>query len=98
MNIKRTTRRFKHIEEALGHISSIENLTKRLDHLKLLLIGETPCALCGQETDVETFCFGCLDFLCNRCQPPEPELIVAGPHTLDDHREVAAQVEVRPVA
>ena len=93
MSIKRTTRRFKHIEEALSHLTTIERATKRLDHLKLL-IGETPCAVCGKETGFETFCFGCLDFICDMCQPPEPEFIVAGPHVLDDHREVAAQVGV----
>lgn len=93
MMIKRTTRRFKHIEEALGHMTTIEGATKRLSFLKEL-IGETPCAVCGKETTFETFCFGCLDFICNACQPPEPELIVAGPHTLEDHREVAAQVGV----
>ena len=91
MSVKRTTRRFKHIEEALGCINDIEGLTKRLDHLKLL-IGATPCAVCEKETGVETFCFGCLDFICNTCQPPEPETIVSGPHTLDDHREMAAQI------
>jgi hypothetical protein len=94
VNVKRTTRRFKHIEKALGYISEVEALNRSIALLKVR-IGETPCALCGKETDLETFCFGCLDFLCNICQPPEPELIVAGPHTLDDHREVAAQVEVR---
>ncbi len=93
MSIKRTTRRFRHIEEALGHIDTIQRANKRLDHLKLL-IGDTLCAVCGKVTEFETFCFGCLDFICDICQPPEPGTIVSGPHTLDDHREVATQVGV----
>jgi hypothetical protein len=93
MSIKRTTRRFKHINEALEHLSFIEKTTRRVDYLKEL-IGETLCTLCGRNAPLDTFCFGCLDFICNTCQPPEPEFIVAGPHTLDDHREVAAQVGV----
>jgi hypothetical protein len=93
MSIKRTTKRFKQIEEALEHIDAVENLTKRLDHLKLL-VGATPCALCGKDAGLGAFCFGCLDFICETCQPPEPGAAPAGPHTLDDHREVAAQVGV----
>ncbi len=90
--IKRTTRRFKHIEEALGHLSTIERLTARLNFLKQL-IDPTPCALCGQGADLDAFCFGCLDFICAVCQPPDrPEFIVAGPHTLDDHREARAEM------
>ena len=92
MRIKRTTRRFKHIEEALGHLSAIERLTARLDFLKQL-IGPTPCVLCGQDATIESFCFGCLDFICEVCQPLDrPEFIVAGPHALDDHEEARAEM------
>lgn len=91
--IKKTTRRFKHIEEALGHLSAIERLTSRVAYLKQF-IDPTSCALCGQDTDLETFCFGCLDFICNVCQPPDQEeFIVAGPHTLDDHKEARAEMQ-----
>lgn len=90
--IKRTTRRYKHIEEALGHLSAIERLTARVDFLRQF-IDPTPCALCGQDAAIDQFCFGCLDFICNVCQPPDQEeFIVAGPHTLDDHRETRAEM------
>ena len=92
--IKRATRRFKHIEEALGILSAVERQMARLDFLKQL-IGPTPCALCGQGATVESFCFGCLDFICDACQPLDrPEFIVAGPHTLDDHKEAQAEMQV----
>ena len=85
MAVKRSTRRFKRIDEALELISGIQFASKRLDVLKAL-IGETPCALCGGVAPVETFCFGCLDFVCDICQPPDrEEYIVSGPHTLEDH-------------
>ena len=93
MTVRRSSRRFKHINEALGHINQIESLNQRLDDLKLF-IGETPCALCGQRTGLESFCFGCLDFTCPTCSPAEPGLIVSGPHTLDDHREIKAGLKV----
>lgn len=92
MTVKRTTRRYKHIEKALGQLVIIERAQQHVDHLKVL-IGETPCAVCGQQTELDNFCFGCLDFICTTCQPVGPDdVVVAGPHTLDGHKEMAAQL------
>lgn len=92
--IKRTTRRFKLIEEALHHLAAIERLTAAVEPLKTE-IGSTPCTLCGKDAGLDNFCFGCLDFICQVCQPPDRyEFVVAGPHTLDDHREAKAEMQL----
>ena len=91
--MRRNTIRFKAIEEALGHIDHVNRLNDRLAHLKEI-IGDTPCILCPEPAKIENFCFGCLEFVCERCSPSDPAVAVAGPHTLDAHREVAAQIGV----
>lgn len=91
--IKRTTRRFKLIEEALHHLAAIERLEAKVEPLQAE-IGPTPCALCEKDAGLDNFCFGCLDFICQVCQPVDrPEFIVAGPHTLEDHQEAKSEMQ-----
>ena len=89
--IKRTTSRFKLIDEANALISCIERDTAQVALIKQL-IGQTTCGVCGKDAPVETFCYGCLDFICDECQPPyEPEFIVSGKHDVDAHKESKRQ-------
>ena|SRR3990167_5923375 len=89
--IKRNTSRFKLIDEANALIPCIERATTRLTLIKQF-IGSTPCVVCRKDAPIETFCYGCLEFICDECQPPdEPKFIVSGKHDIGAHKESKSQ-------
>ena len=79
-----TTKRMRHIEELCNLQDTIERAQQRIETLRIF-IGATPCGLCGREAKIETWCYGCRNFICDRCEadvldPP------TGTHQSEAHR------------